>query len=323
MSSDRTQRRRAASASPRHVGRRWRRRGASTRPTSTRAARPSRSGCSTRAARSPASACSSSRAAPAASASPRPARRRPAARSWSRTSSPAMTAIAAARAEELGLTNVPRAVARPRGDRRARRLLRRRAVPRGPDVRARPGRRGARDRAACCAPAAGPRSRSGDRASATPGSGWCSTRSARRSGAPVPPPGRPGPVLAGGRRPARRPARRRRPVDVARRGVPGAAARAPRSTSGGSRARSLAGPLAKVLAALPEEAAERAARASAGSGGRLRDRERPRAARRDPAGLGIPLVGPGTHAAHPLDGDPHPHPRGRIVHRGKRTSGPR
>ena len=142
-----------------------------------------------RAAPARASACSSWPAAPAARA-----RRRP------RASAPGGEVVLSdvvARDDgdrrrraprRSGSTNVTHARARPRDDRRARRLLRRRALPRGADVRARPGRAAARDPRACCGRAGGSRSRSGDRASATRGSASCSTRSARRLGAPVPPP---------------------------------------------------------------------------------------------------------------------------------------
>ena len=86
-----------------------------------------------RAARCPgrASACSSWPAGRADPGSRPPGGSPPGARwscpTWRRE----MTAIAAARAEALGLDNVTTRDAGPRGDRRARRLLRRRAVPRG------------------------------------------------------------------------------------------------------------------------------------------------------------------------------------------------
>jgi hypothetical protein len=105
-----------------------------------------------------------------------------------------MTAIAAARGAELGLGNVASA-ARPRAHRRARRLLRRRAVPRGPHVRAgaRPRRRRDPPRAAPGRPRSGRRL---GRARAQPVArprAW--TSSARRSGRRCPRPGSPAPSL--------------------------------------------------------------------------------------------------------------------------------
>ena len=89
--------------------------------------------------------------------------------------------------------NVRTAGPRPRGHRRARRRLRRRGLPRGPDVRARSGPRGGRG-AAGAAPGRprgrvavwGPRARN-------PWLGCVFDAVGAQLGAPVPPPGVPGP----------------------------------------------------------------------------------------------------------------------------------
>ena len=94
---------------------------------------------------------------------------------------PEMTAIAAARAAALGLTQREHARAGPGADRRARRVLRRRPVPGGADARGRSRPRGRRDPARPAPGRAGRRSRCGGRASATRGSASCSTRWARSS----------------------------------------------------------------------------------------------------------------------------------------------
>ena len=171
-----------------------------------------------------------------------------------------MTAIAAARAAALGLRNVQHARARPRGDRRARRRLRRRALPRGPDVRARPGARRARDppRAAARRPR---RDRGLGPARAQPvARASSSTRSARRSA----------------RRCRRRasPARSRSTTPTgwpACSPAPGSptspSSELPTPLRAGSfdewwaRTSALAGPLAKMLAALPQAARRRSASA--------------------------------------------------------------
>ena len=98
--------------------------------------------------------------------------------------------------------------ARPREDRRARRVLRRRSLPRGAHVRADPARAAPRS-GGSCGRADGWRSRSGGRASATRGSESCSTRSAPRSASPCLLPASPVPSHSRIRR-ARRAALRRR-----------------------------------------------------------------------------------------------------------------
>ena len=138
--ADAAGRARRSRAPARHVGGGRRRRGASTRSTSTRAAPASTERMLDRARAAAGRARARARL--------RSRRRRPGGRA--RASAPGgevvlsdvvaeMTAIAAARAAALGLDNVQHARARPREHRRARRLLRRRALPRGAHVRDRPG----------------------------------------------------------------------------------------------------------------------------------------------------------------------------------------
>ena len=160
-------------------GPRWRPRGPSTRTTSTRGLRASRRRCS--------SACGPSRAS-------------------TFSSSPAARAARAGRSAARRARRRGGSLRRGRRDDRDRRGEGGRAGLRNvraidldiediaqPDasydvVLCREGLMFATDRArvrarsdASCGPAGGQRSPSGARASATPGSGWCSTRSARRS----------------------------------------------------------------------------------------------------------------------------------------------
>ena len=241
--------------------------------------------CSSWRGRGRASACSSWPAARAASGSRRPRSSAPGGEVVLSDVAPEMTAIAGARAEALGLANVQRPRARPRADRRAGRVLRRRALPRGAHARPRPGPRRARDRARAASgrpgrarglgpagaePVARRRLRRGQRAARLAGAAARASRARSRSTTPT---GSPALLADAGLADVeRRRARRRR---TARR----------RSRSGGrgrprSRARSR-----QRLAALPEPARgallarARAASAStrrrrARDPGRLADRRR-------------------------------------------------
>ena len=99
---------------------------------------------------SPASGCSSWRAGAGGAGLAAAPRWRPSGEVVLSDVAPEMTAIAAARAEALGLRNVTHAGARSRAASTSRTLLRRRALPRGADARPRPGaRRHARSGASC------------------------------------------------------------------------------------------------------------------------------------------------------------------------------
>ena len=253
----------------RRLRRRARRRG---RPRHARADR----------ARGPASACSSSPAAPAASGLAAAERVAPGGEVVLSDVVAEMTAIAAARAAALGLTQREHARARPRGDRRARRAydvvlcregLMFAADPAGPRARSR----------ACCARAAASRSRSGARASATRGSASSSTpsapRSARRCRRPASPARSRSTTPTGSRRCSRDAglARRRRrassPVPL----------RAASFDEWWARTSALAGPLAQRARRRCPTPARDALRDRRARGGRaVRDRRRARVPRRQP-----------------------------------------
>ena len=226
-------------------------------------------------ARGRASACSSWRAGPAASAWRPPSASAPGGEVVMSDVAPEMTAIAAARAEALGLANVSTRDARPRGDRPAGRLATTScSAARGSCSR--PTRRARRARSrASCAPADASRSRSGGRASATRGSALVFDAVSAQIGAPVPPPGVPGPFslddagrLAGAARDAGL-----ADVRVTELAVP---LRAGSFDEWWTSTSALAGPLAKMLASLPESA-RRALRARLEEAvARLRDAGRAR-----------------------------------------------
>ena len=166
---------------------------------------------------------------------------------------PEMTAIAAARAARAGLDNVStreldlERIDEPDGSYDV--VLCREGLMLVPDPA-----RAAREIGASCARAAAWRSRSGGRASATRGSASCSTPSAPRSARRCRRPASPGPSRS------RTPAGWRALLsdaglaDVAV-GEQAAPLRAPSFEEWWTRTSALAGPLAKLLAALPEEAA--------------------------------------------------------------------
>ena len=160
----------------------------------------------------------------------------------------------AARAEALGLDQRPHPRARPRADRRAGRLLRRRPLSRGAHARA-PTRRAARGRSrASCGRAGGSRLRCGGRASATRGSASSSTRS-RPSSARRCLPRAPGAVLARRRRDLAGLLAEAGLADVTVREL-ATPYRAASVEEWWTRTVDLAGPLAERLALLPEPAAQ-------------------------------------------------------------------
>ena len=188
---------RSPHASPRHVGRRRRRRGPSTRTTPTRAARRSPSACSSSPRPQPGERVLELACGPGGLGLAAAKRVAPGGEVVLSDVVAEMTAIAAARADALGLTNVStaswtwRRSTSPTASYDV--VLCREGLMFATD----PARRRCARSGACCGPAAGSRSPSGARASATRGSGVVFDAVSAQLGAPVPPPGVPGPFSLG------------------------------------------------------------------------------------------------------------------------------
>ena len=178
-----------------------------------------------------------------------------------------------ARRRAAAWRNVTPARARPRAHRRARRLLRRRAVPRGADVRARARPRAAREIRARAAPGRPRRGRGlGRRASATRGSGLVMDAVSAQIGAPVPPPGIPGPFALGDAGELRGLLADAGLADVQRRASSPCRCAPRRSTSGGSGRRRSPARCRRSSPSMPEAAVQAHARARPRGRRDLRDR---------------------------------------------------